>query len=64
MLKEKQYSCKQEEFTITKELKQLENTARILKESLENIVEILKEVSLLRIANLTFLDLELLANLG
>ena len=53
LLKEKQYSCKQEEITITKELEQLEDTARIL-----------KKVSLSRIANLNFLDLELLANLG
>ena len=64
MLKEKQYSYKREEIATTKELEQLENAARILKENLENIVGMLKEVSLSRTANLNFLDLELLANLG
>ena len=53
LLKEKQYSYKQEEIAATKELERLEDAARML-----------KEVSLSRTANLNFLDLELLANLG
>ena len=45
-------------------LKQLEDTASLLKESLKSVVEVLKEILLLRIAKINSLDLELLANLG
>ena len=56
-LKEKRFSCKREEIAAIEELKQLENTAGMLKELL-----LLEPIA--RTANLNFLDLKLLANLG
>ena len=55
---------KLKKISIIEELKQLEDTARILKESLEGIIRVLKEILLLRIARINSLDLKLLANLG
>jgi len=57
LLKEKRYSYKQEEIATTKELKYLKDAAKILKK-----LPLLKTVT--RIANLNFLDLKLLTNLG
>ena len=56
-LKEKRFSCKREEIAAIEELKRLEDAAEILKELL-----LLEPIA--RIANLNFLDLELIANLG
>jgi len=57
MLKEKRYCCKRKEIAATEELKRLEDAARMLKNPL-----LIKLIT--RIANLKFLDLEPLANLG
>jgi len=57
LLKEKRYSYKQEEIAATKELERLENAAKILKK-----LPLLEPIT--RIANLNFLDLKLLTNLG
>ena len=57
LLREKQYSSKREEIATTKELERLEDKARMLKE-----LPLLEPVT--RTANLNFLDLELLTNLG
>ena len=56
-LKKKRFICKREEIATIEELKQLEDTAKMLKELL-----LLKPIA--RIANLNFLNLDLLANLG
>ena len=57
MLKEKRYYYKRKEIAATEELKRLEDATRMLKNPL-----LIKPIT--RIANLKFLDLELLANLG
>ena len=57
MLKEKRYCRKRKKITATKELKRLKDATKMLKDPL-----LIKPVT--RIANLKFLDLELLANLG
>ena len=56
-LKEKRFSYKREEIAAIEELKQLENTTKILKKLL--LLELVA-----RIANFNFLVLNLLANLG
>jgi len=56
LLKEKQYSYKRKKITITKELKRLEDAARMLK-------DLLKPKAITRINSLNFLNLNLLANL-
>ena len=56
-LKEKRFSCKREEIAAIEELKQLEDAIEMLKKLL-----LLEPIA--RIANLNFLDLDLLANLG
>jgi len=57
LLKEKRYSYKQEKITITKELKQLENKARMLKDF--PLLELIT-----RTANPFILDTRLFTNLG
>jgi hypothetical protein len=57
LLKEKQYYCKRKEIAVNKELEQLEDKASLLKDPL-----LLEPVT--RTANLNFLSLELIANLG
>jgi len=57
MLKEKRYCRKRKKITATKELKRLKDATKMLKDPL-----LIKPVT--RTANLKFLDLELLANLG
>ena len=52
------------EIAAIEELKQLEDNARMLKESLKGVIKVLKKILLLRIARINSLDLELLANLG
>ena len=56
LLKEKQYSYKRKEITITKELKRLKNAAKMLK-------DLFKPKAITRINSLNFLNLNLLANL-
>ena len=56
-LKEKRFSYKQEEIAAIEELERLKDATRILKK-----LSLLELVT--RIANLNFLDLELLTNLG
>ena len=56
-LKERRFSCKREEIATIEELEQLEDTIELLKKLL-----LLEPIA--RTANLNFLDLDLLANLG
>jgi len=56
LLKEKPYSYKRKKITITKELKRLENAAKMLK-------DLLKPKAVARTDSLNFLNLNLLANL-
>jgi len=56
-LKEKRFSCKREKIAAIEELKQLKDTIEMLKKLL-----LLEPIA--RTANLNFLDLDLLANLG
>jgi len=59
---EKRRARKLKEIAVTKELKRLEDAAKMLKESLKDAVEMLKKILSSRTANLNSLDLELLAN--